>query len=216
MGACSGVAGWLTRGRGKEEGAAGTACNQQRQRPCVGTLGGGTWGVHSQAAHALLMWPPARLCPPCPSRDTPASVPPCLRLCRWQLPGLLATAATLLAHTRTFCGNSLLQHGYATLHTLLRLLLPLASPALVSLAPPLTRAPEASAGGAALCAAYHVPSVMLGCAALAAHLYAAEAQQRKAFLAARRDRRRSSGSGSSAVRPHSTHEQRAGSQPLRP
>ncbi|PSC71716.1 cytochrome c oxidase subunit [Micractinium conductrix] len=117
---------------------------------------------------------------------------------RWQLPGLLATAATLLAHTRTFCGNSLLQHGYATLHTLLRLLLPLASPALVSLAPPLTRAPEASAGGAALCAAYHVPSVMLGCAALAAHLYAAEAQQRKAFLAARRDRRRSSGSGSSA------------------
>ncbi|PSC71710.1 thiol disulfide reductase thioredoxin [Micractinium conductrix] len=108
---------------------------------------------------------------------------------RWQLPAILATAATLLAHTRTFCGSALLQHGVATLHALLHLLLPIIAPAFIELAPPegfgvlWARGHDASAGGAALCAAYHVPSVVLGCAALAAHLYAAEAQQRKAFMA---------------------------------
>ncbi|KAL4420477.1 hypothetical protein ABPG75_010133 [Micractinium tetrahymenae] len=109
---------------------------------------------------------------------------------RWQLPTVLAAAAALLAHTRSLCGSALLQHGFRTLHTLACTLLPVLFPALMDLMPRdglgalLAPAPPADDEGAALCAAYQAPSLLLGCAALACHLYAAEARARKAFLAA--------------------------------
>ncbi len=103
---------------------------------------------------------------------------------------LTLTAATLLAHTPSLCSSALLQHGFRTLHTLARTLLLLLCPALLDLMPReslgslLVPAPPSSPEGAALCAAYQAPSVLLGSVALACHLYAAEARARKAFLAA--------------------------------
>ncbi len=116
----------------------------------------------------------------------------CLMPCRWQLLSTLATAATLLAHTPSLCSSALLQHGFRTLHTLARTLhtlartlLPVLCPALLDLMPHeslrslLAPAPPSSSEGAALCAAYQAPSVLLGSVALACHLYAAEARARK-------------------------------------
>ena len=115
---------------------------------------------------------------------------PLALLCRWRLPTLLATSAALLAHTSSLCSSALLQHGFRTLHTLARTLLPMLCPAFIDFMPSdglgslLAPAPPTSAEGAALCAAYQAPSVLLGGAALACHLFAAEAAARKAFLAA--------------------------------
>ena len=163
--------------------------SSSRSSSCCRPSGGRAQRGGPCGASCLRPWLHAALCICLVITLTSAPSSPSPHPCRWQLPAILATAATLLAHTRTFCGSALLQHGVATLHALLHLLLPIIAPAFIELAPPegfgvlWARGHDASAGGAALCAAYHVPSVVLGCAALAAHLYAAEAQQRKAFMA---------------------------------
>ena len=128
----------------------------------------------------------------CESIAGPSSLCFASSACRWRLPTLLATSAALLAHTASLCSSALLQHGFRTLHTLARTLLPVLCPAFIDLMPPdgpgalLAPAPPTSAEGAALCAAYQAPSVLLGCVALACHLCAAEAAARKAEQGAAR------------------------------
>ena len=109
---------------------------------------------------------------------------------------LLIVGGALLARTPDFCSSGLLQHGFATINTLARILLPLLAPALLDLWPRdgfaalLAAAPgaEQTAGEAAsttaLCTAYQSSFVVLGCTSLACSMYLAEARQRKAFLAA--------------------------------
>ena len=109
---------------------------------------------------------------------------------------LVVVGGALLARTPDFCSSGLLQHGFATINSLARILLPLLAPALLDLWPRdgfaalLAPAPGAeqtageAANAAALCTAYQSSSVVLGCTALACSLYWAEARQRKALLAA--------------------------------
>ena len=115
---------------------------------------------------------------------------------RWRLAVIAAVGATLLAHAPAFCASDLLQHGYATVNTAARILLPLIAPAFIDLmpaeglavlaarvpAPGRQTAAEADAA-AAQCTAYQATSVLLGCSALAWQLRRAERQQRKARLA---------------------------------
>lgn len=92
----------------------------------------------------------------------------------------------LLAHTRSLCSSGLLQHGWRTMHMLGRILVPLVAPGMLDLMPReglavlLQPAPPPSPEGAAQCALHQAPSVLLGCATLAWHLWRTAQGCRKA------------------------------------
>jgi hypothetical protein len=109
---------------------------------------------------------------------------------RWQLPLLAAMAAALLAHRADFCANEQLQHGYWMLHAAASCLPVLLVPGALRELPArglLAGAPARSDGAAmgTLCRSYQAGAALLGCAAIAAHLYCSEAARRRNFLARR-------------------------------
>jgi hypothetical protein len=121
---------------------------------------------------------------------------------RWRLPVLAAGCATLLAHAPSFGRSPLLQHGFATLATLGRVVLPLLAPAFVELSPPggaaallapvldpATLPPGGAAARAAATAACQAAAVLVGCSALALGLHRGELRRRKQFSLAEAVRR---------------------------
>ena len=87
----------------------------------------------------------------------------------------------LLCRTGTVCTNANLQLGYAQVHALAQLLLPLLVPAAAAnyLAEP---PPALGAPAQRVCQVYQPVALLLGLAALAANLYATEKQQRERHL----------------------------------
>lgn len=137
-------------------------------------VGGGAWAAQPQPARA-------------PTRPPPTT-PPHLR--RWRLGVVAAVGAALLARTHALCGSALLRHGWATMHTLACILLPLIAPAFINWMPaggvtalaarvPVAQTAAEEAAAHAQCAASQAASVLAGCAALAVHLYRADQRRRK-------------------------------------
>lgn len=101
-----------------------------------------------------------------------------------------AIAAVLLAYTQHLCASGLLQHGWASVRTAGRIVLPLVAPAFMDIMPRegiwalATPAPPPSAEAAAQCATYQASSVLLAAGALTWHLWRAEQQRCKSVTSA--------------------------------